>query len=96
MPTITVPIAPRLTRLGRGRERDAVTTDAAPEQAKDVSMTAPKGDESDMLVEQAARSVRRAATIAAACLLVASIVGGTAVVVSRRVARARAAKAAMS
>lgn len=96
MPTITVPIAPRLTRLGRGRERDAVTADAAPEQAKDVSMTAPKSDESDVLVDQAARSVRRAATIAAAWLLVATVVGGTAVVLSRRIARARAAKAAMS
>lgn len=95
MPTITVPIAPRLTRLGRRRDRDAAVTDAA-EQAKDVRATAPKDDKSDALIEQAARSVRQAATLAAGWLLVAAIVGGTALVLSRRVARARAAKAAMS
>ncbi|HEY8323228.1 MAG TPA: hypothetical protein VIG77_01980 [Ktedonobacterales bacterium] len=95
MPTITVPTAPRLTRLGRGQERDAAVTDAA-EQAKDVRATTPKGDESDALIEQAARSVRQAATLAAGWLLVAAIVAGTAVVLSRRVARTRAAKAAIS
>lgn len=92
MPTTTVPLAPRLTRLGRGRERDTIATTAAPEQTGSIDMTAPKQDESDALVEQAAHSVRQAASVAAICLLTMAIVGGAAVVLSRRVARARALK----
>lgn len=92
MSTITVPLAPRLTRLGRGRDHNAVATDAAPEQTGDVSVAAPQGDESEALVEQAAHSVRQAATLAAICLLTMAIVGGAAVVLSRRTARAGAPK----
>jgi hypothetical protein len=92
MPTITVPLAPRLTRLGRGREHNAIATDTASEQAGDASMAALQGDESDALVEQAAHSVRQAATLAAICLLTMAIVGGAAVVLSRRAVRARASK----
>ncbi|HEX2347818.1 MAG TPA: hypothetical protein VHI51_05210 [Ktedonobacterales bacterium] len=83
MSTITVPLAPRLTRLGRGRGRDAVATDAASEQASDASMTALQGDESEALVEQAAQSVRKAAGLVAVSLLVAVVVGGAAVALSK-------------
>ncbi len=83
MSTITVPLAPRLARLGRGRDRDAVAAGAAPEQVSGASVAAPQGDESEALVEQAAQSVRKAAGLAAISLLVAVVVGGAVIALSK-------------